>query len=274
MELLETAWSTFDKKTGIADKARLEFLVIDVTVAEQVEAAAKKIEASGTGLFGVVNAAGVSMAPGYPMDRIQGVVELDVDKWIQPVMDVNVLGTMRMNSALFPLLHSSQGCIINIASILGHSSLAGTGAYSISKKAIVAYSDTMRRELAPYGIRVSCLAPGFVRTRMTIPVFHPQAVLAPRNYDHTVLQQGRGDEGQFQLIAGTWEQLPDPLDVAKVALSHIFSSRVPPHIIIDNWKPYLFYTLLDFIPTAWADVILDKIRHRNIQSYKAYGPKS
>lgn len=274
LELLEVAWAPFDKSTRCGGNARIEFLVVDVTSAQQVEAAAKTIDQSGTGLFAVVNAAGISIAPGYPMDRIQGVVEVNVDQWIQPVMDVNLLGTMRVNAAVFPLLHLSKGCIINIASILGHSALAGTGAYAISKKAIAAYSDTMRRELAPYGVRVSCLAPGFVRTRMTIPVFHPQAVLAPRDYEHTVLQKGRGDEGQFQMIAGTWEQLPDPADVAKVALNHIFSSYVPPHIIIDNWKPKLFYTLLDFIPTQWADVILDKLRNRNIASYKVYGPKS
>ena len=274
MELLQAAWANFDKVNGIKDKARIEFLEIDVTVAEQVEAAAKKIEQSGSGLFAVVNGAGVAIAPGYPLDRIQGVVELNVDQWVQPVMDVNVLGTMRVNAAVFPMLLRSHGCIINIASILGHSALAGTGAYGISKKAIASYSDTLRRELAPYNVRVSCLAPGFVRTRMTIPMFHPQAVLAPRNYDHTLLLKGRGDEGQFQMIAGTWDELPDPLDIAKVALDHIFSSKVPPHIIIDNWKPYLLYTLLDFLPTQWADVILDKLRHRNIASYKVYGPKN
>lgn len=274
LALLQASWESFDRSTMVKGAAQLEFLEMDVTSAAQVQEAMDVLKKKSHVLHGVVNAAGVALAPGYPLDRIQGVAELDVDQWVQPVMDINLLGTMRVNQAAFPLLFESKGCIINIASILGHSALAGTGAYSISKKAVMAYSDTMRRELTQYGVRVSCIAPGFVRTRMTIPVFHPQAVVAPRDYSHTILKRGRGDEGQFQMIAGTWDQLPDPADISAVAIDHLFSSRVPPHTIIDNWRPKLLYTLLDFLPTQASDVILDKIRHRNVESYKVHGTKS
>jgi NAD(P)-dependent dehydrogenase (short-subunit alcohol dehydrogenase family) len=274
LAVLETAWKDYDLKTRAHENSKLELFEMDVTKQEQVSAVAKRVEALGNGLFGVVNAAGVAIAPGYPIDHIQGVVELDVDKWVQPVVDINLFGTMRVNHAFFQLILASKGAYINVASVLGHSALAGVGSYSVSKKAVMAYSDTLRRELAPYGVRVGCLAPGFIKTPMTIPVFHPQAVLAPRNYEHTVLQKGRGDEGQFQLISGTWEQLPEPKAVAAIAIQQLFSDPIPPHFIIDNWKPKLFYTLLDFIPTSWADTILDKVRHRNIESYKVYGPKS
>lgn len=274
LELLEAAWGSFDYSALPQRTSRIEFIGMDVSSAKEVDEAVKRIEASGSGLFGVVNAAGVAIAPEYPIDHVQGIVELDVDKWVQPVLDINVLGTMRVNKACFPLVWASKGCFVNISSILGHSALAGVGSYSISKKAIIAYSDTLRRELSRYGVRVACLAPGFVRTRMTLPLFHPQAVLGPRNYNHTVLQQGRGDEGQFQLIAGAWEQLPDPGTVSEATLWHLFHQNIPPHTIIDNPVPKLFYTLLDFIPTQWADIILDHVRHKNVQSYKVYGPKS
>lgn len=274
LAVLETAWKDFDMKSLPSGSNQLNFFEMDVTKHEQVTAVAKRIESSGTGLFGVVNTAGVAIAPGYPMDHIQSVAELDVDKWVQPVLDINVLGTMRVNTAVFPMILASKGVYLNFASVLGHSALAGTGAYSISKKAIAAYSDTLRRELSSYGVRVGCLAPGFVKTPMTIPVFHPQAVVAARNYNHTLLQNGRGDEGQFQLISGTWDQLPEPKQVSQAALHQLFTTPIPPHYIVDNWKPKLFYTLLDFIPTTWADRILDKVRHTNIASYKVEGPKS
>ena len=55
------------------------------------------------------------------MDRsvIQGLAEIDVDKEVLPVFDVNVFGLLRITRAVFPLLFESKGCIINIASMAG-----------------------------------------------------------------------------------------------------------------------------------------------------------
>jgi NAD(P)-dependent dehydrogenase (short-subunit alcohol dehydrogenase family) len=274
MEPLVAAWAQFDRNALSHATSKLELIEMDVTDEAQVKQMAKIVQASGSGLFGVVNGAGIGQAPGYPIDRIQGVVELNVDQWIKPVIDVNLLGTMRVNQAFFPLILESKGCFLNIASIMGHMSPAGFGAYTISKKAIVGYSDTMRRELSPYGIRVGCLAPGFIATPMVLPIFHPEAVLAPRDYNHTSLHLGRGDEGQWPMIAGTYEQLPTPKLVSESVHWHLFHDVIPPHSFIDNPSSKLFHIIMSFLPYRWSDAILDRLRHRNIDSYKVYGPKS
>lgn len=79
---------------------------------------------------------------------------------------VNVFGVLEMVQAFFPLLHAAEGVIVNQGSIAGLPGITQPfiGSYSASKCAMMSLSDTMRIELAPFGVRVVTLVTGDVKT--------------------------------------------------------------------------------------------------------------
>jgi len=64
--------------------------------------------------------------------------------------------------------HGGRGVMINTASVAAFQGPAGTAAYSASKAAIVGMTLPLARDLAPYGVRVNCIAPGLIYTAMTL----------------------------------------------------------------------------------------------------------
>ena len=76
------------------------------------------------------------------------------------MFDVNVLGTVRVTKSVLPLIRASQGRIVNVASIAGRLALPTQAAYCVSKFAVEAYSDTLRRDMLDWGVTVHIIEPG------------------------------------------------------------------------------------------------------------------
>lgn len=90
---------------------------------------------------------------------------------VQKVLDVNVMGTVRTVHALFGLLHASSGRIVLIGSETGpQHAMPMNGPYAMSKHAIEAYGDALRRELMFLGLDVVLVRPGPFRTGMTAAI--------------------------------------------------------------------------------------------------------
>lgn len=120
----------------------------------------------------VVNCAGI-------LDLVNGVPvtteEMPLDTW-RRVIEVNLTGPFLVCRAAIPLLkRSGRGRIVNIVSRAARM-LAGSPAYSASKSGLVAFSRVMAGELGPYGITVNCVAPSFVSTTLTAPIYSPELV--------------------------------------------------------------------------------------------------
>jgi 3-dehydrosphinganine reductase len=99
----------------------------------------------------LINSAGVTH-PGYVQD-----IPLEV---YHEMMDVNYFGTLHMVKALLPaMLERGSGHIVNISSAAGFVTGPGYGAYSASKFAVRAFSDVLRAEVKPLGLRVSLAYP-------------------------------------------------------------------------------------------------------------------
>src|SRR4051794_10664196 len=79
------------------------------------------------------------------------------------VIDVNLLGTWRVTAAAIPALRESRGRVVNIASGLAHLTIPLATAYTISKRGVVAYSDSLRLEMAG-AVEVTTVYPGYIRT--------------------------------------------------------------------------------------------------------------
>jgi 3-oxoacyl-[acyl-carrier protein] reductase len=108
----------------------------------------------------LVNNAGIALPT-------QLVTDTSVADWHR-VMDTNVTGMFLVsNAALGEMVSQKRGTIVNISSMWGVTGGSCEVAYSASKAAVIGYTKALAKEVAPSGIRVNCVSPGFVLTDMT-----------------------------------------------------------------------------------------------------------
>lgn len=132
---------------------------IDVTDQETIRTTAARVaEAAGdSGLAGLVNNAGVA---------ISGPLEFIPIDELRRQLEVNLVGQVAVTQAFLALLRKGRGRVVNISSIGGRIALPFAGPYAASKFGIEAISDSLRRELRPWGIEVSVIEPGSVATKI------------------------------------------------------------------------------------------------------------
>ncbi|MUK00520.1 SDR family oxidoreductase [Vibrio cholerae] len=97
--------------------------------------------------------------------RMGTVAELSDDAWRES-FEVNVFAVASLTRALLPALRAARGQVIAINSGSGYSSGAGSAVYSGTKFALRAFTDALREEERPQGVRVSSIHPGRVATDM------------------------------------------------------------------------------------------------------------
>jgi NAD(P)-dependent dehydrogenase (short-subunit alcohol dehydrogenase family) len=128
-------------------------VVFDVTDAEAIAAAAREVG----DLDALVNNAGIAIAA--PLEF------LPADELARQ-LDVNVVGQLRVTQSFLPSLRASHGRIVFVGSVGGRSALPFLGAYAASKFALEAITDSLRIEVAPFGVHVSIVEPGTIATPM------------------------------------------------------------------------------------------------------------
>ena len=133
----------------------IETFKLDITDDADVAKAVAFIDRKGKGLFALINNAGI-FSPGPLMD-------LPIERLMQQY-NVNIFGTHRMTKAFFPLLLKSRGRILNVSSVAGFIATPFSGPYASSKHAIEGWSDALRRELMPLGVKVIVIEPALINT--------------------------------------------------------------------------------------------------------------
>jgi len=98
----------------------------------------------------------------------------DLGVWDR-TLAVNVRGAFLVTDAAVPHLERTHGSIVFIASTAGQRGEAGHSAYAASKGALISYTKSLATELGPRGIRVNCVAPGWVETDLTRAVLSDAA---------------------------------------------------------------------------------------------------
>eukprot|EP01113_Clastostelium_recurvatum_P046323 TRINITY_DN8103_c0_g1_i3.p1 TRINITY_DN8103_c0_g1~~TRINITY_DN8103_c0_g1_i3.p1 ORF type:complete len:345 (+),score=88.36 TRINITY_DN8103_c0_g1_i3:61-1035(+) len=139
-------------------KDKLHIIILDVTKDQDIQKAVKGVESilGGDGLLcGVFNNAG-----GNP-NACLSIEDTPIEVYTS-IMDLNFTGTVKVTKAFLPLLRKSKGPIINNSSFAGLLALIFLQPYSASKAAIESFTDTLRREVARFGIRVVIIEPGMV----------------------------------------------------------------------------------------------------------------
>ncbi|MDE2776411.1 MAG: SDR family NAD(P)-dependent oxidoreductase [Chloroflexota bacterium] len=95
----------------------------------------------------------------------KGIEEGDEADWNR-IVDTNLKSVFLTSKAALPHLKSARGCIVNMGSMVGLVGQGRSGAYSASKGGIIALTKNLALDLAPYGIRVNCICPGWVETSL------------------------------------------------------------------------------------------------------------
>jgi 3-dehydrosphinganine reductase len=176
----------------------------DVSDSKQAARIVETVTASAGTPDVLINSAGISQ-PGYVQDLSPEVFER--------LMQVNYLGTVYVTGAALPaMMKRGSGHIINLSSIAGYMGVFGYSAYGATKFAVAGYSEVLRAELKPHGIRVSVAFPPDTETPQLAyeTPFKPEEMkaleggtkpLSAENVAHSILQQAA--RGTFMIFPGT-----------------------------------------------------------------------
>ncbi|OHD15146.1 MAG: hypothetical protein A2Y34_01340 [Spirochaetes bacterium GWC1_27_15] len=143
---LQNKEKTFTKKIDLTIKKDIDLFVDFVKEIIQT----KKVK-----LKALINNAGIAIA---------GTIEnLDIEKYRQN-FEVNYFGTVYLTHKLLPLIMKEKGIVVNISSLAGRIAPPFAAPYASSKFALEAFSDVLRREMKPVGVKVIVIEPGSIAT--------------------------------------------------------------------------------------------------------------
>jgi NAD(P)-dependent dehydrogenase (short-subunit alcohol dehydrogenase family) len=189
--------------------APIRYLPLELTDQDQIAAVASALEAGG-GVDGLIHNAGFGV--------FGAVEEVDAAATARQFA-VHVFGPLALTRALLPGLRTRRGHIIWIGSLAGRLALPFQGHYSATKAAIASLSDALRMELAPHGVRVTCVEPGDFATGFTDARCPSQAADSP--YAAALARC-------LQEVEKQERGAPTPDWVARVVLGLLESSSPPP----------------------------------------------
>ena len=197
-------YATARRPESIADlkEKGCEMLPLDVLDDESMRAAVAHVEEAEGAVGVLVNNAGYGQS---------GAIEAVPIDAVRRNFETNVFGYLRMAQLVLPgMRRQGWGRIVNMSSVAGRVTMPGSGPYSATKFAIEALSDALRFEVKGFGVRVSIVEPGPIRTRFTETANAgiPDADGAYTDY-HAAVARADAEADQSKLLAG------DPEDVAK-----------------------------------------------------------
>lgn len=218
-------------------------LIVDVTEQTSIESGFKVISQQTDGLDGIVNFAGV-FAPG-------SLIEISEDTLFH-VLNVIVMGMYRVNRTFFPLVHKRKGRILNISSEVGRQTGAPfNGPYAMSKHAVEAYSDSMRRELMLLNVRVIKIQPGPFQSAMTRNLESEFGKAAEESfYFRNLLNKLK------HIVSDESKKAKDPIIVAKV----IYEALTTPNPkIAYPVMPDRRRELIELLPVRIQDMLMARL---------------
>jgi NAD(P)-dependent dehydrogenase (short-subunit alcohol dehydrogenase family) len=216
MALAKAALARGDKVAGTvrkpADRAAFEALapglalgvLLDVTDEAALRAAVDAAEAAFGGLDVLVNNAGYGLT---------GAVEEASLAEIRALFEVNTFAPIVATQAVLPYFRARRaGRVINVSSVSGVAVWAGTGVYTASKFALEGVMQTLAQEVAPFGIKVTNLEPGGMRT--------DYAGRSLRKPARTIADYGEGPAHQAAIILAdhAGQEPGDPEAIARIVL--------------------------------------------------------
>jgi NAD(P)-dependent dehydrogenase (short-subunit alcohol dehydrogenase family) len=224
---------------------RLEPLLLDVTDPDAIAAAAERIGAEPGGLDGLVDNAGVA---------IPGPLETMPIEDFRRQIELNLTAQLAVTQAMLPAIRTARGRIVLITSLGGRVALPFTGAYHAAKFGLEAVGDSLRQELAPWGLRVVIVEPGSIDT----PIWERGARSADESLAGSPRMRqlyGPAIERYRKVIRDTAERgIPPEKVAAKIQVA--LESRRPRSRYLVGLDAQIQGRLMPLLPTPLVDRIV------------------
>lgn len=151
-------FSSYITELKEVSKIDVDIIYFDMTDEDSIKEALKPILKERRQVDVLINNAGVATG---------GFLQMTSMKQLKEVFQINYFSHVLITQLITKLMmRQKSGCIINMGSVAGLDNFAGYTAYGASKAAMMAFTRTIARELAPYNIRVNAIAPGLTDTGM------------------------------------------------------------------------------------------------------------
>lgn len=198
--------------------ARILPLPLDVTDAAQIDAAVRAAVAHFGRLDVVVNNAGFG---------ITGAAEAYTEEQVRSQLETNLYAPIAVTRAVLPYLRQQRsGHLLQISSVGGRVGNPGVSIYQAAKFGLGGFSEALAKEVAPLGIRVTCVEPGGFRTDWagTSMSYAPEVP----GYEETVGARVRMFQGQSYTPVG------DPDRAAQVLVQLVEHPTPPTHLLLGS----------------------------------------
>jgi NAD(P)-dependent dehydrogenase (short-subunit alcohol dehydrogenase family) len=199
----------------------------------------------GYGVDAIVNNAGICM-----VSPLADVTDAD----LRSQFETNVFGLFAITRALLPqMIARRSGRIVNVSSTGGQISLPLVGVYHATKFALEALSDALRWELSPFGVRVSVIAPGPIRTEFGDKLMSSVAELPADSLYQPLLRHA----DRIKVLAERWVLRPTSTVTRDIV--HALSSRCPRARYVEprfvNWLIKVY----ELSPTWLSDWVITRM---------------
>jgi len=222
---------------------RLEPLLLDILDPDAIAAAAERIGAEPGGLDGLVDNAGGAV-PG-PLEA------LPIEDFRRQV-ELNLTAQLAVTQALLPAIRVARGRVVLVSSVGGRVALPFTGAYHAAKFGLEGLGDSLRQELAPWGIKVVLVEPGSIDTPIwTRGEEDADRILAgasPRLHE----LYGAAIERYREVVRDTAERGIPPEKVA-ARIEHALAARRPRSRYLIGLDAKVMARARNFLPTPVVD---------------------
>ncbi|MFX0172226.1 MAG: SDR family oxidoreductase [Candidatus Hodarchaeota archaeon] len=231
-----------EKLDIFASNDHVHAIKMDITKKEDIRNAFSIVNDNKEGLYGLINSAGVI--------RLGPVIEASEEE-LELQFSVNVFGIYHVTKEFYPLIKESKGRIINVSSTAGRFVSPFYGFYSMSKMAVEAFSDALRGELKPLGIKVSIIQPGLINTSFWNKTYIPSP-----QYKDSIFKEQLDKFVKFSIH----DSMPKAFPPEKIveAIYHALTSKRPKvRYFITHRK--ISQIIAERLPTSWIDYIVSRI---------------
>ncbi|KAG6936457.1 retinol dehydrogenase 16 (all-trans) [Chelydra serpentina] len=208
-------------------------VILDVTRTDSIAAATAwvKEQVGDKGLWGLVNNAGIAI-PFAPNEW------LTKDDFVK-VLEVNLIGLIEVTLSVLPLVKRARGRVVNYG--------------------MEAFSDSLRREMLPFGVKVCVIEPGYFHTAITNPqlINESSTRLWERLPDETKASYGESYLHAFIRATHSMQKYCHAdLSIVTGCMGHALMARHPRTRYSAGWDAKLLFLPLSYLPTWFADFVL------------------
>ncbi|XP_067890623.1 retinol dehydrogenase 7-like [Heterodontus francisci] len=233
--------------------SKLKTVRLNVTSQDNIQKAVEFVQAEvgDQGLWGLVNNAGRAI----PIGPTEWLTVEDFTR----ILDVNLVGLVNVTLHFLPLVKKAKGRIVNVASVMGRISFAG-GGYCLSKCGVESFSDSLRRDMQHFGMKVSIIEPGFFKTETTNLELIEKNLLqlwerltpetrdhyGPKYFDNYIKVQ------RFSMLS----LCSTDLEKVTNCIEHALTAKYPRTRYSAGWDAKFFWIPISYAPSFLADYML------------------